>query len=527
MKIKLSIIASSITLLIGATSCADWLDVRPEGEIILPEFWKTEADAQSVMAACYRGMIENDYVERAFAWGEMRSGEVVKGNSTSENIEDVLLQEIEPTNSYTNWKSFYNVINNCNTFLMYAPNAQKVDESFTPASLHSMEAEVVAIRALSYFYLVRAFDKVPYITTPSIDDTQDYLIPQTKQENILDSLITDLNAVVRYAPSAYHNNVYTKGRITKNAIYSLLADIYLWKGDYQNCINSCNKVIADSTLKLVEASDFFSSVFYSGNSSESIFELQFNDVVQKNGTTANMFGNNGNEGKGSLYFPAALYPTETPGTKSPFNYSINGSVESPDDYRMHDFVRPLSGKVQYAIFKYAGVSRIENPNGDQYNLRSNTSNWIVYRLPDVILMKAEAIIQRDKSFNDRKEASIQEALDLVNRTYLRSNPSSDSLKIASYSTYTDAENLILRERQRELMFEGKRYFDLMRVSRRDGNTTRAANLVAVGSESEKLSTSMSTIESLYWPINQDEIDVNVELKQNPFYLTSKSSSKKK
>lgn len=524
MKIKISLLASSIALLIGTSSCSDFLDVRPEGEILLPEFWQDESQAQSVMAACYRGMIQNDYIARAFAYGELRSDNFAEGNSTSESIKDVLLQELEPTHAYTDWSSFYNVINMCNTFMVYAPQAQSLDENFTLASLHSMEAEVVAIRALSYFYLVRAFDKIPYTTKASIDDTQDYLMKQLNQDDVLDSLIVDLNAVVRYAPRIHKDNKSTKGRFTKNAIYALLADIYLWKGEYDNCIAECDKILADETLELIEAREFFTSVFYNGNSPESIFELQFDEVVQKNSTTSGMFGNSGNEGKGSLYFPIALY---TPGASniSPFNHALGSSIESTDDYRYYDFIRPISGGLSYTIFKYAGMNRKENANGNEYTLRSNTSNWIVYRLADVILMKAEAIIQRDKNFSDRKDASIQSALELVNRTYLRSNPNSDSLKIAFYPNYPDAEELVLRERQRELLFEGKRYFDLMRTARRDSTTTRMVSFISKTSESEKLTKNMSTILSLYWPINKDELEVNLELKQNPFYETSKSSLK--
>lgn len=524
MKIKISIIASSIALLIGTTSCSDWLDVRPEGEILLPEFWQDESQAQSVMAACYRGMIQSAYIERAFAYGEMRSDNFTEGNSTSEDIKDVLLQELEPTHTYSDWTSFYNVINMCNTFLVYAPQAQALDENFTLASLHSMEAEVKAIRALSYFYLVRAFDKIPFITSASIDDTQNYLVKQSNQNDVLDSLIVDLNSVVRYAPRIHHDNKSTKGRFTKNGIYALLADIYLWKGDYENCIAECDKILADQSLELIEAREFFTSVFYNGNSTESIFELQFDEVVQKNTVTSSMFGNNGNDGKGSLYFPIALYSSSASNV-SPFNHALGASVESADDYRYYDFIYPRDGGLSYSIFKYAGMNRKESANGNDYTLRSNTSNWIVYRLADVILMKAEAIIQRDKNFNDRKNESIQSALDLVNRTYLRSNPGSDSLKIAFYPNYPDAEELILRERQRELMFEGKRYFDLVRTARRDSSTTRIVSYISKTSESEKLMTNMSTISSLYWPISKKELEVNLELKQNPFYETSKSSLK--
>ncbi len=516
MKIKISIIASSIALLIGATSCSDWLDVRPEGEILLPEFWQTESDVQSVMAACYRGMIKNEYITRIFAYGEMRSDNVVEGESSGETVNDVLLQEIEPTHEYTKWSCFYDVINMCNTLLYYAPMAQTRDENFTIASLHSMEAEVKAIRALSYFYLVRAFDKVPYTTVPSIDDTQNYFIPQLNQEDVIDSLIVDLKDALRYAPRILQNNQHTKGRFTQNAIRALLADIYLWNNDYEECIAECDRIISDDKLELIEAKDFFTSVFYTGNSSESIFELQFDEKVQKNNLTSSFYGDK--DKVGSLMFPLELYNT----SDSPFNFTVGSTVESSNDYRMYDFIQPVD-LTTCKIFKYIGVSRKDNPTNDEYTFRNNTSNWIVYRLADIYLMKAEAIIQRDKKNEDLKAISISQALEMVNVTYLRSNPMDDSLKYTTYSSYRDAEDLILRERQRELLFEGKRYFDLLRACRRDSSTNRMTGYVAKTSKSEKLSTNMSKIEALYWPINEEELKVNSMLQQNQFYKTSKSS----
>ena len=47
-------------------------------------------------------------------------------------------------------------------------------------------SEVKAIRALSYFYLIKTFKDVPFTLDPSIDDFQNYIIPATKHEKILD-----------------------------------------------------------------------------------------------------------------------------------------------------------------------------------------------------------------------------------------------------------------------------------------------------------------------------------------------------
>ncbi|OPZ97854.1 MAG: SusD family protein [Bacteroidetes bacterium ADurb.Bin416] len=234
--------------------------------------------------------------------------------------------------------------------------------------------------------------------------------------------------------------------------------------------------------------------------------------------TANFFGNRSNP-SGRINYPANLVITQY----SPFNYAVGGGyIESKEDYRFKDFIVNNTGVSTYKVFKYAGMSRKEDASGSSstYDYRSNTSNWIVYRLSDVLLMKAEAVTQL------YAEAGIQEALNLVNQTYLRSNPDADSLKSEYYNGINDIESLVLRERQRELMFEGKRYFDLLRLARRKGNTSDVTSFVSRTSTSTELYGNMSTIDALYWPINEEELIDNPLLEQNPFYENTYPSASK-
>lgn len=113
-------------------------------------------------------------------------------------------------------------------------------------------------------------------------------------------------------------------------------------------------------------------------------------------------------------------------------------------------------------------------------------------------------------------------MDIVNTVYLRSNPTIiDLLSISNYQTKKELEELVLVERQRELMFEGKRWFDLMRMARRDGKTDRLIKLVIRKSEenSSVLSSKLKDMNALYWPISESELKANPRLKQNPFYET--------
>lgn len=517
MKNKFKILIVATLLLTGVSSCTNWLEVLPENQMVLEQYWKTESDAQGVMSACYRGLIENDVMYRMLIWGEMRSDNVIQAANTNEDINRILGQEITPSNANCSWGGFYAIINNCNTFLRYAPDVVKADANFTPDKLHAMEAEVLAIRSLAYFYLVRAFKNVPFITTPSIDDSQNFMVTQSTERVVLDSITKDLLIAVQYAKPSFSTLNYTKGRFTKNAIYALLADIYLWDQKYDQCIDMCNHVMADNTLKLVDAERVISEVFYSGKSTETIFELLFNDKVQINYATRNLYGWSGST-IGGVSFPTNLAPGKQ---YSPFKYSLgNGVFESEKDTRAKDFYITDAINGVYSIFKYAGLSRTENSttNVSSYYYRSNTSNWIVYRLSDVILMKAEALLQKTK------DKDLENVVALVNMTYKRSNPDADTLSVTKYTGESDVETLVLRERQRELMFEGKRWFDLVRLARRSNSTAPLISYVAKTTTGNEALGRMSVMNALYWPIHKDELTADSLLVQNPFYNTVTSST---
>jgi len=509
-------IIMSILFSLGFESCTDWLDVKPPSEIVLDDYWKSEVQAQAVLSACYRGLITDDNMERMIVWGELRSDNLTSGIGFPKeraDMQKILDVNITPSNAYCSWASMYKVINNCNTFLYYAPGVINADPNFTIGKLHTMESEVLAIRALCYFYLVRTYKEVPYIDTPSVDDTQNYDVPKSSEREILDHIIADLISAQKYARVDYGSTVYNKGRITSAAINSILADVYLWDQQYANCIEMCNRVIADPNLQLVPTELSYLNIFYRGNSSESIFELQFDENVQPNKPVRELYGWGGAI-QGELSYPVFL---EKGSDYSPFKYKKGTTLEGEKDIRYDDYIVQNMGNLTgiFSIFKYAGILRTENSQEQSsYSWRTTTPNWIVYRLADVILMKAEALTELPSATPD----NFKEALDLVNLTYTRSNPKSAALDYTDYSTQGDLEKLILRERQRELLFEGKRWFDLMRLARRYNSPSALLAYVGPKLTGDILQyTRMSVMNALYLPVPKSDIDNNTNLVQNPFY----------
>ena len=527
MKIKIAVLGMSILILMGLSGCDQWLTIKPESQIILNEYWKSETDVQAVLAACYKSLTSDDNIYRMIVWGELRSDNLTVCAGIPGDMQDmqkILDGNITSSNSYCNWGSFYTVINYCNTLLYYAPQVTKRDNNFTEAHLQRVQAEALTLRALSYFYLVRTFKEVPWIEDASIDNTQNYAKPKDTEQTIINNIIRDLLIAQKYAQTDYGRTDYNKGRITLDAVNSLLADVYLWNQQYDLCALTCDLVLANKNLKLVGAENMFTSVFYQGNSTESIFELQFKENVQFNNPAAILYGSASKSITGYLGFPATLAynpVANLAGVYSPFDYKVSTTViEGVNDIRATDFYMLYGGI--YFIFKYAGIQVKKNLTiglSPSYYYRSNSANWIVYRLSDVMLMKAEALVELDGAEN------MNNALSMVNETYLRSNPGEDSLNISNYTTKFSMENLVLRERQRELLFEGKRWFDLVRVSRRENSTSSLNSYVNHKSSGNSASLGAPVLDAMYMPISKSEIEANPKMVQNHFYEESTSITK--
>lgn len=522
---KIKVVFLALLLGLGTYSCEDWLTIFPEGELILEDYWKEGAHVEQVVASCYRSLIEADCIERMMVWGEARSDNMVSGpDKKGGDLLDVLDVNILTTNSYANWTSFYTVINYCNSVLFYAPGVLKEDNTYSTNQLNAHRAEALAIRSLCYFYLVRAFRDVPYVTHPSVDGAEEFAMAKTEGHVILDSVINDLQEAKMYAQNNYGstNIKHNKGRFTKQSIRALLADVCLWQGRYQECVDICREFHREnallplaSQLRLIDADFMYTEVFNRGNSSESILELQFSEQGVKNSALNKLYGGGAGASSGQLSAPL-----------TPLDYSY-GSISSPftsTDIRWLSFIRGVGLNGYLFINKYVGTQPMEYGNTLMYSTRSTTSNFILYRLSDIYLMEAEAL-------NELGEDNLRQALTLVNKTYMRANPSlTDSLNIADFNDVETMRELVLMERQREFMFEGKRWFDLVRMVNKGEPIFKLTTLVRrkfnMEAGAEILAVSkMSKIDALYFPILQDEILNNELLIQNPFYQLEETSVK--
>jgi hypothetical protein len=459
---------------------------------------------------------------------------------------------IDADNGLANWEVFYKIINHCNLVLKYAPEVAKIDPNYTQGKQYVHLSEALTLRALAYFYLVRIYKDVPYIRIPYDDDKERFSIPKTDGEIILEDMVEDLKFAADYSVITrgmmqgistvngvfyWTTNSASKCRITRHAVRALLADIYLWQASglkdnlalqtekYAACIEECEKIetfiidfdemlldnfskFTGAELMFVKSDEIVGSsalyvLFYLQNSCESIFELQFDNRMPTK-TIAELYGHATRAG--NLSAAAKEDWISDQDIRRKFSYA----PEKDTRHRILKYVLDAGNSVNKTGYFTSG----DMPTEPGLLKEDDYRNWIFYRLSDVYLMKAEALVELGG------EENLRAALELVNKTYMRSNPK--QLYSLTFEQYKDKMRmLVLQERGREFLFEGKRWFDLMRLWRRENGSDIVINLMTrkYKGDTEIIRRKLAIENALYMPIYKSELINNSELVQNEFYKT--------
>lgn len=572
---KTLLVSACAFITLGTTSCDDFLTIYPSNEITEEQFWEDRTDLESGIRGCWKQFISQDIMERMVVWGECRSDNFDLMTESWDDMKDLMNANLLETNSLFNWSAFYKTINFCNKVLQYGPLVVERDKSFTSEDWKPVEAEMKALRALNYFYLVRTFREIPFEFKPigSEHDVKEHSGRQFMAEVVLDSIINDVEAVKDNGMRQYTNELDNKGRFTRESIYTLLADMYLWRAaknaspdsvakygsksqdDYQKVIEYCDAVLDmymerydrdnpmgggtssennENPYHLIRMNanggtqdvvdDVYDEIFVQKNSRESILELQFDGSTNSNTCLYNYRDNNGlyrhrDNNTGLLQASA---PCQTVTRKID---NTSGLFSQSDIRRWQSLVYTEAGQRVYSIGKYTYQSITHDNLEDNSEGTENAfiptgsfnSNWIIYRLSDVLLMKAEAITRLDAPTTEQ----LQDAFNCVTMILYRSNPSvttdRDKLSFTDYQEPSQLFDLVMRERRREFFGEGKRWFDLVRMAEHDGTTTNMLTLLLTkyATNTNAVRAKLASMNSLYSPVYENELKVNPNLHQNP------------
>lgn len=512
-----------LTILLVAclfSSCGDWLELLPNNEQVTAEYWKTKEDVEAVVASGYYYMRET--TPYLIDWGELR-GASVTYLSTGDKAKLQNFQMLA-TNKLSSWSVFYQVINMANSVITYAPQVAGVDLTYTEAAVRSHQAEAYFMRALMYFYLVRNFKEVPLVLEPYVDDNAPFAIEKSTDQQILAQIRDDLTVAIESgaAKEFYESPTWnaSKGRATVWALYALMAEVSLWAEDYDNCVLYANKLIeATATHRpaFMSVPEQWFSMFNPGNSNESIFELNWDSSTYSQTAKS----------------PSEYYKFDVGGTATtlmPYAFSeamtqrlyaeaaevkAGGLVPVRTEFGA---LAPIGlnsaiGLVAL-VWKYMGTE-VQDVTVTRLNAGGSTvANYILYRMADVMLMKAEALIWKGPE-------NWLAALDILNQIRLRSNlpPLNPTL---SEETEASMLRLVLNERDIELAAEGKRWYDLVRFGKSKNFAHRNEFIEIVVENNSSINDSwlrsvLRNENAWYLPISEAEIANNDLLVQNPYY----------
>ena len=504
MKIRNIIILCASVLV--TTSCSDWLEVLPNNEQVTATYWQSKEDVEAVLASAYAKMREQ--TQTIIDWSELRGSSIYAYSGSSRQK----LQNFQLTSAdaLCKWGGFYSVLNYANSVIKYAPIVSERDETYHNVYMKSHLVEAYFLRDLSLFYLLRNFKEVPLVTEPYVDDSAPYDLPKASEDKIIAQIKKDLQDAIGLgvAKEVHIDDEWsgaTKGRVTKWALFALMADVCLWNEDYDECIAYCDSILLSQSPyrpAFMSDGDKWFEIFYPGNSNESIFELNWQGTGGYSQTT---------------YSPSNYF---TVSTSAVYQYTSamrdrfkTESLWHSEDPINHPSVRAEFGAYvdlqseseQYCIWKYQGIGY--NEKAQQRS--SKDANLIVYRVAEILLMKAEALVWR---------GHYEEALELINRVRERSG----LYPLDIIENEQDGLQAILYERDIEFAGECKRWYDLVRFGRSKQYRYRSefVNIILNNNETANPTWLTSVLQNDYaWylPIYETELDANRLLVQNPYY----------
>ena len=545
------------------SSCTDFLTIIPPDKIVHEQFWQTKDDVNGMLATSYLKLASTDAVERAIIWGELRADNLTYevGKQMDDPITQFVMATVDYENKYTTWTVFYEAINYANLVIEYAPLVVDRDPNFTQGDLDVVLGEMYAMRALCHFYLLRTFRDIPVAMVPAINDSE---LPEYKQEHpldVLEMIMNDLDIAEKLVmPSGNYSDLrHNYGRITKNAVLAIKADVNLWRAAfteyfkavnnnnplanadvqqyYTQCIADCRTILSnidklyekdnlknkeedtpyhlfanhdDEAIKKGTYESFsFDKIFgeIGENSRESIFELQI-DYSLADGFSNGIVNIYGCEDK-------------TRQVEVPKNFPNKYQYDDLRKYSYMDLPTDETTVPNIKVAKYISAASPAAKNAPR-KAKETASNWIVYRQTDVMLMMAEALVLQSAAGDD----DIKESFKLVDAINRRARV--DSMHVVrplkAPNNAAAAYDLVMEERLRELAFEGKRWYDLVRRALRENSVEKIKEVAdKLEKDADAVKNRIVSIDHLFLPINIYELRFNKNLKQNPAYRKDDSS----
>lgn len=461
--------------------CADFIDVRPENSTTYTNFYRTQQDAEALLTGLQL------YVRSAIGIETLET----LGEKVDIDTYDRIPNKLVAFYLTASWSPFYTVIYQADLILDNAHRFELTEEELKPYLQQAYFAKGIA-----YFWLARTFGEVP-ITEGS---TTFEKFPQKSVNEVLDE--AEKWALKAMDLPVYEEMVSTAGgkRMkqfgSKGAAAALLAHLYAWraglegKSEYwEKAEEYCTMIIEGQVgaYRLAKTPDeVCNSVMY-GDSEESIWEL---------------YGNLEEQSNAAYYFPFIGFPVLTSSFYSPLDNAsepllLKTTVREmyPEGDLRRDayfwatdadsiYLKVIDGKTVADVERgldsviigydnkkiqraYAYKNRnpyyVVDDNLPEPMVKGINQNKIIWRLADIYLLRAETRARQGKA------AAVED----LNKIRSRAYGDLDENRLVEKYAFPCANDVekgldkniqlaIFREREKELLQESHRYYDIVR-----------------------------------------------------------------
>ena len=508
------------------TSCSNFLEEQVPQATLTQDEVKDPKYIDNVIISAYAGLVTIEDMNASFSlWNyDTRSDDAYVGGAEFSDGEPFHRLEkgvgilTRDWNFGSIWGKLYNYLSRVSLSLDVLAAADQNN-----ATIQQRTAEMKFLRAYGHFQLKRLFKKIPFVNKLNMteDDYNNLKNTEYTNDEGWQQIINDLEDAYKVLPTAQAD----KGRPTKAAAAAFLAKVYLYKAYHQDDAKS-HKVTSINSEELQKVVEYTNLALYTsaGYGLETDMHNNFRPEEQyENGKEVIwgiQYSKNDGTTWGNLNFSNRLIVPCIPKVHDSGNdfykpshnlvdaYRTNSDgLPHLDDFAATDYYVGSNETVDPRLFITVGVpgtpymfnpsymmneSNVWSRSGGTYgyfvslkqnvdpaytdiylfncdNQWASSMNRIVFRYADVLLMRAEAMIQLGQ---------ISEAITLINQVRDRAAGLAKNSVVANYPSkygvhyavgkYKDsyskdeAMKIVKMERRLELAMESERFFDLVR-----------------------------------------------------------------
>jgi hypothetical protein len=481
--------AALTTVVLALGSCnEEYLDTAPDNVFTDVSVFKSAERVKQLIQGLYDNVKSGQYYGGRFmVYGDIRGEEFL--NETTNGVTGFSTWNhtiISNTNEVTNlWNSVYYAINSANIVIAGLENEENKKVLNNPTLVTNYIAEARFIRALCYQSLLTLYARpfadgggnklgLPLRLAAETGIKNNDLARSTVAE-VYAQILNDLNFAEQNLPASYASAYLNTTRAHRNTVIALKTRVYMAMGRWADVITEANKIVpaaapfrAASGVAHQLQADVVTTFSTPYTTVESILSMPMTELDLP-GTQ---------NGLGSYY---------NPGPRGVGDFSLNprGIIGDSVNFKVADRRRTFitinaSNRKPYLTKFPAGPQHLDYAP--------------VLRYSEVLLNLAEALVRTEGAGSTR-------ALALLNAVHGRSDAAT-VFAAANFANATAFLNILAIERRIELLGEGFRSFDVMRVLQ---DIPGKANVGAI----------KPTQSEYIWPIPQSELAVNKLCVQNP------------